>query len=165
MTEPIITQTVEFIKGFLAEIQTANGFYTDAGANLYTEDESIPDGFSEPAFLIVAVGTPSIRDEKGKVGFESQIQIEALQPVGDGPPDTEPRKLGWRLMSDANTAVENAIKALEEPSDTSAPDGLISIRRQSIQLPRRESGSNYQTGSFLLIASTRTFFCDKGAFP
>lgn len=157
MSTPLATSIVAFVVSHLSQISVAGGYYTDLGASIDTDDVGESDSISAPRANIVATGMPSMSDQPGRYGRSLELSIEFMAPVTVG---EHARDKAWQMAADIDRALVNARKALDGPSDTTAPVGLISLDAERISLPRREPGSNLQEGEAVWLAQTDRFFTD-----
>ncbi len=156
MSTPLATAVVAFVAGHLQGISPANGYYTDAGNRVHTDDVALAE-LAGPQIVIVATGMPRMTDPPGRYGRTLELRIEFMAPVTQAQSATDE---GWKLAADVDAALIKARKALDDPSDLTAPPGLLALDGQSLQLPRRDSGSNIQEGLAVWWAKTDRFFTD-----
>jgi hypothetical protein len=119
--------------GWLQAVQVADGYHTNAGSSVWTDEIHLPDDPADaaPGFLLLDEATDSPGRE-----FTMSLTLEAMVAI-DGVPDG-PRAEVRRLVQDARQAIlagANAARPL--------PGSIKTARVVRHETPRREPGSNY----------------------
>lgn len=140
MSRPHEQVIIDTLAGWLGGILTANGYFTSAGRNVFTDEGDLPE---EPdAELLLVLDKSAQRLKGGK--WTLTVVIEGLALLD---PDDETRTLRER----ARQLVADIRRCLFEHRRTAdLPAGTTEIRETLREIPRREGGSNLLTTSVTL---------------
>ena len=119
---------------WLEEIQTANGYHTDSGLDVRTEQDR-NDVPLEPCLLLLDEDASYNPPASGRRGTWSQTYtIEALvHDDGDG------RRLAREVLTDIHRALNRRL------TDWPPSAGVSSMRESAREIPRRPSDSDWLT--------------------
>ena len=146
-TEPLDEQFVQALAGLLAEIRVANGYHSDAGEHVLTEQmrTALPEDVVTLAILDAneslsegANGNgQGLKRRSGRFQVTVQVALPVVLKVGGVPTPQPVRQQARRIMADVRRAVasqrfENFIT------------GIIGIDITGRTLPPLDEGSSFQ---------------------
>ncbi|MBK1719225.1 hypothetical protein [Thiocystis violacea] len=124
---------------WLSEIQQVNGYYTDTGLDIRTEQDRDEDPLA-PCLLVLDEDAAYSAPGSSQRGTWTQLfTLEGL--IGD---DGDGRRLGRQVLADLHRALRR------RPTDWPPEAGVLSMSERSRELPRRPSNSDWLTPSVSL---------------
>jgi hypothetical protein len=125
---------VDQIADWLREITWANGYRTNAGLTVYTDESMVPDEPTSEALLVLDLGAKAISPFLGKwtlsIMIEGLIVLTALDQPDYG------RIQARRLLADVRDVLKKGRIRSQLPA------GATGLREVVRNLPRRKPGAN-----------------------
>lgn len=148
MSLPIDQLVVDWIVDRLEQIQTANGYRTNAGTHVIDEEarEDIP---ADAIALIVLDLDEQLQDQK-RTHRTARLSVDVIAYIPDGDhPDARAR--GRLVLADIRQAISSAPCL---PGEAGAPpQGVTDLALGARSLPVRAEGSGQQTATITIAAT------------